>query len=293
MESLGWRTVVINNHAKLSLYNGNLKITGEERTDTVPLSQIRILMINTGEATVTSRLMSELSARSIKTIFCDESHLPSCEVCSYNCNVNSAGKHYAQIAWSEDTKSEVWAKIVKAKIFSQYNVLKINHVKNSEVLREIASSVNPGNAVIQEALAARLYFAMLFGENFNRRTSSVTNAALNYGYSILLSSVSRAITLHGYLTSIGINHCSKKNPYNLSCDIMEPFRPYIDNYIYRTPPHELSWDYKQELININLSTVIYNNRKMELQTALDMYVNDVLTELTESTSRIGRLDFYE
>jgi hypothetical protein len=74
---------------------------------------------------------------------------------------------------------------------------------------------------------------------------------------------------------------------------MEPFRPYVDNYVYRNPSCDMSWDYRKELINISLSTVVYNNKKMELQTALDMYVNDVLTELTEHTARIGRLDFYE
>lgn len=293
MESFGWRTIVVNNRSKLSFCNENLKIIREECSDMIPLSQIRTLMISTGEATITVRLISELIKKNIKIIFCDERYLPCCEICGYNNNSGSAGKHYVQILWDNKIKDEVWAKIVKAKIISQYNVLKINFIKNADVIREIADSVTPENAVAQEALAARIYFSMLFGEDFNRHTISSINSALNYGYSILLSSVSRAIAIHGYLTSLGINHCSKKNPFNLSCDIMEPFRPYIDNYVYRNPPCDLNWEYKKELIGINMSTIIYNNKKMELQTAIDMYVNDVLFELTERIARIGRLDFYE
>lgn len=294
MESSGWRTVVINSHSKLTLLNNNLNITRDDGNNTVPLSQVRTLIINTGEVSVSAKLLSELNCRNVKVIFCDDSHLPCCEICGYSNNVNSAGRHFAQIHWSEEKKNEVWAKIIKNKILSQYRVLQINFIRDAEALLNIAESVNPANAVVQEALAARIYFSLLFGRDFNRRTISLINSALNYGYSIILSSVSRAIAIHGYLTSLGINHCSQKNPFNLSCDIMEPFRAYVDNFVYRNPVENLDWPYKQELINLGMSTVTYNKRKTDLQTALDMYVNDVLLELTEeNTSRIGRLDFNE
>lgn len=119
------------------------------------------------------------------------------------------------------------------------------------------------------------------------------NSALNYGYSLILSSVSRAIVLHGYLTSIGINHCSQRNSFNFSCDIMEPFRPFVDNYVYKQQDRELNWSYKQDLINLSLETVVYKGHKMELQTAIDIFVNDVLTELSQNTSKIKEIEFYE
>ena len=293
MESYGWRTVIINSRARLSLCNGNLKVEKEDAAETVSLSQIRSLMINTSDVSITGYLINALNENNIKLIFCDEKRQPSCELVGYHNNTSTAGRHLDQISWSESIKSEVWSEIVHDKIMSQYKVLKNNGIPECELLLDIAECVYPENATVQEALAAKLYFAKLFGKNFNRRTISVINDALNYGYSIIMSSVSRAIVLHGYLTSIGVNHCSQRNPFNFSCDIMEPFRAYVDNYVYRNPPEELNWRYKRSLIDLSVSTVIYSEKKMELQTALDMYVNDVLTELSEKSKRKGVLDFYE
>ena len=291
MESFGWRTVIINHHAKLSLSCSNLKITQDDHSDMIPLSQIKVIMINTDEASVTSALMSKLNSYNVKTIFCDEKHLPCCEVCGYSNNVKSAGNQLEQIMWSEEKKQEVWTKIVRLKIHLQYKVLMMNHIKNADILSNAASEVTLKNAVFQEASAARIYFSMLFGNNFSRRSPSDINSALNYGYSIILSSVSRSIVLHGYLTSLGINHHSQTNPFNLSCDIMEPFRPFVDNHVFRNPTKKLNWDYKKELIELSIFTVKYKNKKMELQTAVDLFVNDVLLELNGEKNKIGEIDF--
>ncbi len=293
MESAGWRTVIVNSHSKLSLCDDNLLVTGENHRNMVPLSQIRNVLINTGETSVTSRLISELNSRNIKMMFCDEKHLPCCEICGYSNNVNSAGRHYEQIAWSKKRKSAVWSKIIKHKIIMQSNVLEINSINGAGTMMEIADGVSSENAVVHEALAARLYFSLLFGDEFNRRTASEINNALNYGYSIILSDVSRAITLHGYLTSIGINHCSQRNPFNLSCDMMEPFRAYVDNFVYRTQPAELDWNYKKKLIELGSETVLYGNKKTELHTAIEMYVRDVLAELSEFCDEMKVPGFYE
>lgn len=292
MENNGWRTVVINNRAKLNLYDGNIKVTKEGKSETIPISQLKVLMINSLEVTITSHLINELNSNNVKIIFCDEKYLPSCEICGYSNNVNSAGRQQDQILWSEEIKSFVWTKIVKRKIISQYNVLRKNNIPNADIFLDIVSKVTEKNAIMQEALAAKLYFVMLFGEDFNRRTESLINSALNYGYSILMSSISRDIVLHGYLTGIGINHHNQKNPWNFSCDIIEPFRAYIDDYVYKNPPEELNWDYKKKLIDLSVSTVVYNKRKMELQTAVDMFVNDVIVELSGKTNRMGVLEFY-
>jgi len=293
MAGNGWRTVIINNHAKLSFSNNNLVVSTDTGQNAVPIVQIKALMLNSTEVSLTARLICELNNSNVKVIFCDNKHLPCCETTGYHNNNSSAGMIRSQMSWKKQKQEEVWTKIVKQKIMSQYDVLCCNHLDNADVLKAYADNIVPDNSLKSEAHAARIYFSSLYGYDFNRRTCSEVNAALNYGYSIIMSDVSRCISLHGYLTELGIQHDCASNPFNFSCDIMEPFRPLIDDFVYNNAPEEFDNEYKGRLIKLCFSQVKYGNRKMDLQTAIDMYVNDIINELSSETECIKELVLHE
>lgn len=56
----------------------------------------------------------------------------------------------------------------------------------------------------REGHAAKVYFNAMFGKSFTRSDDIPINAALNYGYSLILSCFSREIVSSGYLTQLGL-----------------------------------------------------------------------------------------
>ena len=293
MTTDGWRTIIINKHASLSYSENNLVVKTDSVKNSIPISQIKTVLINTGEVSLTARLVCELNACNVKVIFCDSKHLPCCETVGYHNCGSAPGKIRTQLVWSEDSKDRAWTKIVRQKIMSQYSVLKRNDIENAEMLKEYADHIDPEDPITAEAHAARVYFSALFGNDFNRRTDCIINSALNYGYAVLLSDVSRCISAHGYLTEIGLHHSCYNNPFNLSCDLMEPFRAYVDDFVYNNSPEEFNADYRKKLVEISIGQVLYNRRRMDMQTAIDMYVNDVLNELSDGSEHIKELSFVE
>ena len=184
-------------------------------------------------------------------------------------------------------------KIVRAKIIMQQKLLKTLKKSGAELLQQYLDNVEIGDVSNREGQAARVYFNSLFGMNFRRRSENNINAALNYGYAVLLSTINQVVTLHGYHLGLGIKHCDKMNPFNLSCDIIEPFRPFVDKVVYKNGDRALDWSYKKELINISYKTVIYNGQKTELQTALDSFAFGLLENVSNMNYCLKEVEMVE
>lgn len=184
-----------------------------------------------------------------------------------------------QFAWDEMTKALVWQKIVKQKIYNQAAVLtSMNKGEAANLLLRYCDEVQPGDSTNREGLAAKSYFAALFGNNFDRRSKSFkVNTYLNYGYSILLSAINRAVSVYGYLSMVGIHHIGKENPFNLSCDIMEPFRPFVDYVILTSELTEQN--YKSQMMQMLAMLVVYDDKNMIMDNAVSQYTLDVVKAL--------------
>ena len=104
------------------------------------------------------------------------------------------------------------------------------------MLQGYIEELEVGDVTNREGHAAKVYFNALFGKDFTRSRDCVTNAALNYGYSLILSCINREVTAHGYITQLGLFHSNMFNQFNLSCDLMEPFRIIIDRWVYKNTP---------------------------------------------------------
>ena len=158
------------------------------------------------------------------------------------------------------------------------------------MLRGYLRELQPGDITNREGHAAKVYFNGLFGMDFTRSEDNVTNAALNYGYSLLLSVFNREITANGYLTQLGLFHDNRFNPFNLASDLMEPFRPLVDRRVLNGAFSEFSRDEKMEMVSMLNDEVRIGGRIQRLTNAVKIYCKSVFDAL--NTQDISKLQFY-
>ncbi|MFD1471774.1 type II CRISPR-associated endonuclease Cas1 [Companilactobacillus mishanensis] len=272
---MGWRTVYIASKSKLSYKSNHLLIQTNTETKQMSLNQIDSVVISTTQAVITGYLVAKLVEKDIKVIFCSENHNPCAELCGYNSNNNRNKNIDMQISWSLPSKENLWMDIVTNKMRNQIDLLKLNNSK-TEDLEEELSSVVENDQSNREAVIARKYFQRLFGEDYTRGTESNITAMLNYGYTILLSTVNQEIVAQGYLTQLGIHHHSLINDFNLSSDLMEPFRQFIDLKVIEKKDFEFNEYTKFELIDVLNKEIKYAGKTYHLRNAITKHVHDCL-----------------
>ena len=246
---MSWRIIVISKRAKLDLQLGYMVVRSDEVTKIV-LSEISTVLIESTAVSLTTSLIAELAKRKIKVIFCDEKRNPSCELVNYYGSHDTSNKIRKQIVWKQNTKEAVWTEIVSEKIRKQKELLEILGKEESKLLASYLTEIEWGDKTNREGHAAKVYFNALFGMNFTRTEDCNINAALNYGYSIILSAFTREITANGYLTQFGIFHDNMFNQFNLASDFMEPFRILIDLKVKQMNLEEFDHDEKLQLIDV-------------------------------------------
>ena len=229
---MSWRTVVVTGIAKLDFKMDYLVIRKKEETHKVHLSEIGMLLIESNAISLTAMLLCELAKHKIKVVFCDEQHNPHSELLPYYGSHDTSAKIRKQVAWTDMEKEMVWTEIVTEKIRQQsVHLQEAGAYEEAELLEKYITEVEPGDASNREGHAAKVYFNALFGMDFTRSEDNSVNAALNYGYGILLSCFNKEIVANGYMTQIGLFHDNMFNPFNLASDFMEPFRPIIDRLV--------------------------------------------------------------
>ena len=275
---MGWRTVVINKNCKLS-YKNDYLIIRSETLQMIHLSEINLIIIENGMVSITSYLINELINNKIKLIFCDEKHNPAGEVMPYYGSFNTSKKILKQTQWKEERKELVWQQIIKNKIHNQAMILKNLKIENYEKLLEFEKQVLLGDKTNREGHAAKVYFNLLFGKDFIRGASNNINSNLDYGYSIILSTMNKEIVSKGYITPLGINHKSEFNQFNLACDLMEPFRPLIDKIVYENCNLELNKNQKYKLIDVLNNKIEIAHKEQFVGNAIPIYIQSVFDAL--------------
>ena len=226
---MAFRTIVINTHSKIEYSLNYLVFRTVNETKRILLDEVHTVIFESTYISVTTSLLTELIKRKIKVIFCDEKHNPVSELLPYNVSYNSSRKIANQVKWSKKNKDVVWKSIVQQKIKNQSASLnKRNKSDKANQLMEYCNNVLDGDVTNREGHAAKVYFNNIFYEGFTRNDVHLINDCLDYGYTILLSQFNRVIVSNGYLTQIGIHHIGEFNPFNFSCDLIEPFRFLID-----------------------------------------------------------------
>ncbi|MDD6255386.1 MAG: type II CRISPR-associated endonuclease Cas1 [Eubacteriales bacterium] len=278
---MSWRTVVISHRAKLDYKLDYMVVRGED-TNKVHLSEMFMLLIASTEVSLTAALLSELSKRKIKVIFCDEKRNPISELVSYYGSHDTSLKVREQIRWSEGSKGNVWTEIVTEKIRKQKELLDMLGKNEAKLLEQYIEEITYNDETNREGHAAKVYFNALFGKGFARSLEVPVNAALNYGYSIILSAVNREIVKSGYITQLGLCHDNRFNPFNLGSDLMEPLRPIVDRRVIEMMPEKFEHEEKAELLQILNTTVYINGRNQYLNNAIGIYCRSVFDALQDS-----------
>lgn len=289
---MSFRTVVISNQSKLSYKNRFLVVKQDNDEKYVHLSEIDTIIVDSIAVSISSYLLKELSDSKINIIFCDEKHNPFGELSSYYSSHNTTKKIQKQITWLKESKDKMWQNIIKNKIINQ--ALMLNKIKSDkyELLLSYIEDVLSADKTNREGHAAKVYFNELFGKDFVRNESDEINAALNYGYAILLSTINKEVISNGYLTQLGIHHKNEFNEFNLSCDLMEPFRIIIDNFVYYNQNRELNTEYKLDIINIFNNRYSYEGKNYVLKDIIKMYVKNTL-ESMDNLENYKEFSIYE
>lgn len=287
---MSWRTVVITSRCKLDYKMGFMVVRAEE-TKKIFLDEIAVLLIENPAVALTGCLLEALVEKKIRVIFCDAKRTPNAELVPYYNSYDCSRKIKAQIAWTDDVKGAVWADIVAEKIRKQAEFLdELQKGNEAVLLRSYLSQIEPHDATNREGHAAKVYFNALFGMDFTRSEENETNAALNYGYGIILSAFNREIVAQGYLTQLGIFHDNMFNYFNLSCDLMEPFRILVDRKVKTMKYSDFTSQEKHFIVGILNDTVVINQTRQTVLNAVKYYCRSVFDALNEGD--LSLIQFY-
>ena len=287
---MSWRIVVISRSAKLD-YKLDYMIVRQEEITKIHLSEISMLIIESTAVSLTASLLSELTKRKIKTIFCDEKRNPSSELISYYGSHDTSAKVRKQIIWSKEVKTEVWTEIVTEKIRNQRNFLKKLNKMEYKLLDDYIEQVQIGDSTNREGHAAKVYFNALFGAKFTRTSDCPINAALNYGYGLLLSAFNREIVANGYITQLALFHDNMFNPFNLGSDLMEPFRILVDRRVIKLLPEKFEHDEKMFMVDLLNQEIVIDGKNNYINNAVKIYCKSVFDAINEND--VSLIRFYK
>lgn len=284
------KTLIISNDSKIKLLNNNILIENSKGSFDESLESIGLIILDQN-STITTNLINELTTNNISIIVYNKKKLPSSFIIPFYGSINRYRNISKQLKWSTKLKKMITLKIIKNKIKNQENVINEIFMIQNEY-KDYLDDINVVNMSKSEAFVARKYFYLLFGTKFNRRDyEDPINHKLNYGYAILAATITTEILSHGYLTELGINHCSKTNNFNLTYDLIEPFRQIVDRYVYKT--RELIFDntYKSSLVELLYLKVRYNGKEYSVLNAIKEYVLSIFKSFeTKSENEVGCIE---
>lgn len=247
------KTLYFGNPAYLSLRMGQMVIKlpeveksdklpegfKEQATVTRPIEDIGIVVLDNKQITLTQALLEALLENNCAVITCDSKQMPVGMLLPLCGNSIQSERFRDQIAASLPLRKQLWQQTVKAKIDNQAKVLKLCAQAEVRCMQKWSEEVKSGDSENLEARAAAYYWKTLFAgfpdlADFTRGRDGIEpNNLLNYGYAILRAVVARALVCSGLLPTLGIHHHNRYNAYCLADDMMEPYRPYVDELVYQ------------------------------------------------------------
>ena len=286
------KTLCFSNPAYLSMRNKQLviKIPQVEKSDmpdgmkqefetTRPIEDLGVVILDNKQITITSSLLAALLDNNCAVISCDDRSMPVGLLLPLEGNTIQSERFKDQIEASLPLKKQMWQQTIQAKVANQAAVLEACRDDKFPCMHIWAKDVASGDIMNVEARAAAFYWSNLFQcvfglESFTRgREGDSPNQLLNYGYAILRAIIARALVGSGLLPTLGIHHHNRYNAYCLADDIMEPYRPYVDELVYEiimkygVPEEGIPAEIKRELLTIPTLDVTINDKRSPLMVA--------------------------
>lgn len=242
-----------------------------EMKRTVPIEDIGYVVLEHQQTSITLPLLNALSDNNVAVIFCGDNRMPNALLMNLDSNKTQGERFRAQLDASEPLKKGIWKQVVEAKIRNQAALLnKLG--KDGDQLKPYYSNVRSGDTDNREGIAAKLYWTELFGPEFTRyREGKSPNNLLNYGYTLLRAAVARALMGSGLLPAFGIFHRNRYNAFPLADDVMEPYRPYVDEIVYHMYINgitQLNKEAKSQLLHILFTDTVFSKVTRPLDVGL-------------------------
>ncbi len=279
-----WRSVIISQPAKLKRENFALLVE-QEQSARVPFEDIAVIVLNNREITLTHPVLSACAEYGIGLYATGDNHQPSGVFLPFQQHSRATRMMRLQLDLDKPTGKRAWATIVQTKINNQAFVLRTLGRGDHERLESYSRRVRSGDTGHMEAQAAAYYFPQLFGKGFYRDQTSWTNAALDYGYSIMRGACARALVAHGLLPTIGLFHSSEQNAFNLADDLIEPYRPIVDLHVATAFKSDGNND-MQELRPMDKTALV---SLLNIDVAMPRGVMSVLASVEQAAESLARL----
>jgi CRISPR-associated protein Cas1 len=302
------RTLYFGNPAYLQSRNGQLVINlpnaqgldNLSQMNTIPIEDIGIVILDHQQITITQHLISTLLDNNVALITCDNTHHPTGLLLNLNGHQQQSAKFRKQIEAGPVLKKQLWQQTIRAKIINQAHHLKLRQ-QPYENLLYWAKEVRTGDAENHEARAAAKYWGRIFREvqEFRReRHGEAPNQLLNYGYSILRGICARSLVGSGLLPTLGIFHRNQYNAYCLADDIMEPYRPFVDQAVVEIISNgedytQLTTSIKRQLLSLPTKDVMINGQRSPLMIAMTRTTASLAACFDNTAKQISYPSFYE
>ncbi|WP_018704572.1 type II CRISPR-associated endonuclease Cas1 [Anaeromusa acidaminophila] len=279
---MSWRSIIISKPSILSV-NKNQLVVKQIEESKIPLEDISVIILDTLQVNLTGCFLSSAAKYNIAVLSCDEKHMPCAIYQSFHQHSRQSRMTHLQNSMNLPLKKQIWKLIIKQKITNQGSLLSL-HNYTDHGLVSIASSVKSGDKTNREAYAARIYFSILFSSG-GRHGSGSISLALDYGYAILRSIIAQQLVAYGFIPSLGVFHHNELNAFNLADDLIEPYRPFVDQYVLSqgtifTEP--LSKENRQILVQLILENVKIKNSSYSIQNAIRETVKSLGTCFIEN-----------
>lgn len=250
----------------------------------IPFEDIGMLIFDNIDSYFSNRIINECVKNNIGLIFCDNNHSPISEIQSNFSHRKKLQRLTSQLSVSQKTRFRMWKKIVSSKIINQAECI-LSENSNLSTFNELmvtSKEVKEGDVDNREAYAANIYFNCLFGIEFKRgRYKDIINSSLNYGYALIRSVIRKELAIHGFEMSLGIFHRSTENPFNLSDDLIEPFRPFVDALVYQEIVQSQNVTFNREnrinLLKILIEKCVIDNKVYTLSDAVKCCVESLIS----------------
>ena len=283
------RTLCFSNPIYLSLRNAQLVLhipevennktlpeaIKKEAERTIPIEDIGVVVLDNRRITITSGAMEALLENNCAVITCNQKSMPVGLLLPLCGNTTQNERFRSQLEATLPLRKQLWQQTIKQKILNQEHVLQINTAQETNCMRVWSNDVRSGDPDNLEARAAAYYWKNVFTTypNFVRdREGTPPNNLLNYGYAILRAIIARALVGSGLLPTLGIHHHNRYNAYCLADDIMEPYRPYVDQLVLdiiqcNLEISDITRDLKMQLLGIPMLDVVINGKRSPLMIA--------------------------
>jgi CRISPR-associated protein Cas1 len=287
------QTLMFTSPVHLSLKDHQLVISFKDNQDSLsrPIEDIGFVIVEHPQVSISVPVLNELADNNVSVVFCDSKKMPRTMLMTLEGNTTQQESYKYQIDASAPMKKNIWKQLVESKIKNQ-SLLLNKEGKNGDALKVFYMNVKSGDTDNREGAAAREYWGQLFDDGFKRDPDGISpNNLLNYGYAILRAAVARALIGSGLYPAFGVFHRSRYNAFPLADDVMEPYRPFVDEIVYHLyydgAISELDNQAKGKLLRVLFSDVKMGKITRPLENALSLTTASLLKVFKGEIDRLS------